>query len=1005
MVAIGDHCGGSGRGCLDGPLLGAKGTGTFRIPRLENRDIHLLSQAGNRGTAPLNDTPGRGGRLRKSNKMVAASIDYSAFLLLLGWLVAAAPLFSPASLAHAAIAPQGIAFHPVEPITSKNRSLSGIKGVYGMPSVAGLSVRKRAEILKSLQGIDAVFTPADEETIRFFRARGFRVFLTTNGFGGTDAWRRFPDSRPVRADGRFLGEPRQAPVGMSKGFQSASSAAEEELTAEMGGGVCPTHEGWRAERLKEISDWISRFGGSQGIDGIWLDFIRYPGNWEKEAVPDTCYCPRCLRKFSHDRQIELPAVKAPDAAAWIRQNRPYEWMAWKKEQIASFVRQVRAVMSGNRDILLGAFVVPWSKGERDGAVSFLLGQDAFALSEVTDVISPMLYHRMVGSREAWVGDMTAYYGEETRCAVWPIIQAEETMGAEFSSAVRYAALGGADGLLVYSHRGMDAEKRQTLAGFKPPENLIPNPDLKKRGDSSPFSGENAGITAQKGSAAAPVSPWPLLWSVKTEDLGTAWGPRYGLVSSGNLFPANRENRGAVPLLFLAAKGGTVASGEWRAPLPACKPGQTYRLSGLFHRRTWNALSDSYVSVWGQRYLLEKHSPPETLQPLRVKVVCPKHDAAPAFRFINESAADFFYLAKPKLVRGLPLPTRDPAPHGGFFYPDFFPIGVYGADLDNLDEIRKLAVNTVIIGGEGDRLRSAVAACRERGLRYVLSSPHDPERLKVYLDRLAEMGVNAADSHLAFYVDDEPEMRAVPEGRAEDIQRLVKGRFPRASTGMAIVRPSYCREYLRASDFFMIDNYPFPNMPMSWLGESMDRASREAGKDRLLSVIQAFQEGDYWPSLPGWRQMDCLAFLSVVHGSRGIFFFTWSSIGKTEEGRANLGRVVGRLNRIYPWLLEKNLETPLKVEMLSEYRMDPKGRPAVHACLKQRGGEIMLIAVNTIGAPVEARISMEAKKRKNGKRRVSAREAFSGEVYPVQGGAIRTTLQAYETKAIIWGSGL
>jgi hypothetical protein len=89
-------------------------------------------------------------------------------------------------------------------------------------------------------------------------------------------------------------------------------------------------------------------------------------------------------------------------------------------------------------------------------------------------------------------------------------------------------------------------------------------------------------------------------------------------------------------------------------------------------------------------------------------------------------------------------------------------------------------------------------------------------------------------------------------------------------------------------------------------------------------------------------------------SRGIFFFTWSSIGKTPEGRQSLGRVVGRLNKIYPWLLEKNLDRPVEVQMLSEYRVDPKGKPAVQTCLKKKGEETMLIAVNTVGAPVEAR---------------------------------------------------
>jgi len=991
------------------------------------------------------------------------------------------------------------------------------KGIFGVPSVAGMPAAKRADLLEALRGVDTVFTPAEAETISFFKSRGFRVFLTANAFGGTAAWKEFPDARPVLADGRRMGE---AP-GPAAVFPGAPAVADSAALAdEIGhGGVCPTHAGWRAARLREIGDQLTRFSGRDGgIDGIWLDFIRYPGVWENRgtlAIPDACYCPRCLAKFSRDTGITLPVApeNARDAAAWLRQNRPYEWMAWKKEQITSFARDVRTLIENRGDMaappfssgknrgavppLLGAFVVPWTKGERDGAVSFLLGQDAFALAETVDVLSPMLYHRMVGRDANWVGDMTEYCLEQTRCAVWPIIQAEETTEAEFAKAVRYAGLGGAAGLLVYSQRGMNEGKRQALAAFRPPENLIPNPEFRTKQEAV----EPAGSHAQRGPvAAAPggevpasfvpkvpvaasgstpsaapsfkvpspvaaakespaaVSAYaprrgsvPLFWSMEGAEAGSsAHGPRYGLVPASDLLPATGkgaplfppgENRGSVPI-FLAAKGGTEASGEWRAPLPACEPGQVYRMSCLFHRDTWNDLSYSYVSVWGQRYLLEKHAPRHAFQPLRVKMVCPSAPRDDFFRFTNEVPDDYFYLAAPRLVRGLPLPAPAPAPHNGFFYPGFFPIGIYGADAGNLNELRKLALNTVIIGGEGDRLGKTVASCRKKGLRYVLSPPNDPERLKVYLDRLSQMGVGADDSHLAFYVDDEPEMRAVPAGRAEDVQRLVKGRFPRASTGMATVRPSYCREYLRASDFFMIDNYPFPDMPMSWLGDSLDRAAEEAGRDRLLSVIQAFSDGDYWPSLPGWRQMDCLAFLSIVHGSRGIFFYTWSVIGKTAEGRANLGRVVGRLNKIYPWLLEKNLMATVGVEMLSEHRMDPKGRPGVHACLKRKGDELMLIAVNTLGAPVEARLKLNRGTAPpfppaispgktgtephslNEKRGRSpsfspnipgafqknpgaipplgevAREAFSGTAYPVREGAIRTTLKAYETKAFI-----
>jgi hypothetical protein len=877
-----------------------------------------------------------------------------------------------------------------------------VTGVFGVPSLAGLSGEKRAELLKGVQGANVLFVPPDEETIRVFKRRGFRVYLTANAFGGTAAWREFPDARPVLADGRLL---------------DAETGGDH-------GGVCPTHESWREAQLSRIETWIRRFGGRDGIDGIWLDFIRYPGAWEKGPIPDACYCPRCLAKFRKDTGITMPAApdKAGEAAAWIRKNRPYEWMAWKKEQIASFVREVKSVMpkrvggsdrrQPGKQLVLGAFVVPWTKGERDGAVAFLLGQDAFALSGIVDVISPMVYHRMVGRPAAWVGDMTAYYREAARCAVWPIIQAGETMSDEFAGAVRSAALGGADGLLVYSFRELDEAKRMALARFKPPENLIPNPDFRSSPLPSPtpsLSATRSGGKAQGSTApASAIPPLPASWTVRDEGTGTRHGPHYEVRSSEGL-RKNGEADPAEPFRCLGNRGGASVAGEWTAVLPACEPGETYRFSCLFHRNTWNELSYATVSLWGEDFLLERHLP-ETFQPLRVNLICPQDGASGTFRFINEGSRDAFYLGKPKLVRSLPSPTAAPAPHAGFFYPGFFPIGIYGASAGDLEDIRKLAINTVIIGGDGEQLREGVMESRAKGLRYVLSTPGEPERLKVYLDSLAELPVTADDSQIAFYVDDEPEMRAVPAGRAEDVQRLIKGRFPQASTGMAVVRPSYCREYLRASDFFMLDQYPFPNMPMSWLADSMDQAAAEAGRDRLLSVIQAFSEGDHWPSLPGWRQMDCLAFLSIVHGSRGIFFYTWPIIGKTPEGRANLGRVVGRLNRIYPWLLEKNRNEPVAVEMLSKYRVDPKGRAAVHASLKRRGGESLLIAVNTIGAPVETRLKWGERPphpapapaavppAKKGDE--EAREVFSDALYPVKNGAITMTLHAYETKAFL-----
>jgi hypothetical protein len=154
-------------------------------------------------------------------------------------------------------------------------------------------------------------------------------------------------------------------------------------------------------------------------------------------------------------------------------------------------------------------------------------------------------------------------------------------------------------------------------------------------------------------------------------------------------------------------------------------------------------------------------------------------------------------------------------------------------------------------------------------------------------------------------------------------------------------------------------------------------------------------------MPTGQEMDCLSFLSVVHGSRGIFFFTFAEIGKTKRGQERLSWVVRRLKRLYPWLLKKNLEEHPTVRMTSSHRFDPKGRPAVHCALKQRRNQFLLLAVNTIGTYTEASMELppavlDAKLPKEW------REIFSQRAYPVIAGSLSARFKPYETKAFVSG---
>ena len=422
------------------------------------------------------------------------------------------------------------------------------RGIYGVPSIKRVAPSSYEGDMERA-GVNAVFVPAEEETVHYFKKRGFQVYVAVNAFGGKGGWKKYPDSRPVKSDGSYLGS--------TQGYKGH-------------GGMCPTDPGWRNERLKYIEKIVQEFGGMDGIDGVWLDFIRYPGFWEvpDPKIPDTCYCPRCLAKFQRDSGINMPSgLDAKGSATWIKAHAPYQWMVWKKEQIASFVLETREVMDRNRGkkpLKLGLFLVPWTKGERGDAISYLLAQDPFQLSALADVISPMVYHDMCGKSAEWVGYMCGYYKETAKCPLWPIVQSVECLAEclpkDFGKAVRFAAYGGADGILVLSFKGMREGFWERLGQFE----VLP--DLMLNGLAPQYD-----LPDLRGKQRRPG---------ETTDKGLH---RAGKDAKGD---ASRiTNNASTNTLSVSVTAKDEWGAEWVAPLPACEAGGGICVQGgIFQKR-------------------------------------------------------------------------------------------------------------------------------------------------------------------------------------------------------------------------------------------------------------------------------------------------------------------------------------------------------------------------------------------------------------------------------------
>lgn len=748
------------------------------------------------------------------------------------------------------------------------------------------------------RSVGRVFLPGDRALIEQHRRAGREVFLTLNVFGGRQAWQLFPDSIPVLADGSSL----------------ADNAGQA--------GVCPTHPGWRANRLAKLVVLAREFGGDDGIQGIWLDFIRYPGRWEavQPDLPDTCYCPRCLDAFQRHSKVQLPAQLSTvaDTARWIKEQVPYEWMTWKKEQISSFVREARAVLQqndGERPLQLGVFLVPWRKSDFDGALSFLLGQDARQFAHYVDQLSPMVYHRMVGKEVAWIGEIGRYYDEIAPGRVWPIIQAEGVGGAEFKQVLAEVAQSGADEVLVYSYRSMLDHHWHGLAGFVPQPNLI--------GDSR-F--QSVGVAAGG-------------WS-----MGTGNG-----VSDTRFLqvPAGEANGPAIGI-----QAGRDGQGRWSIGLPTCEAGRVYRFSGDFFRaeRTDHHAYPE-VAVWGQEVRLNTHRMAGAFQRLQALVTCPEQvsESERRFSFWNRYPGATFWLKDPRLEPWFEPDAVGEEPPAA----EFFPIGVYGAKAENLAQIKELGLNGVVIRMD----RQSLDSCREQGLHCLLAVAREPERLLVELGRL---DADLEPERFSFYVNDEPEIHSFPVGTVGDIRRILRQRYPLHATAMAVVRPQALPFYREGADFFLLDQYPVPYMPLVWLADSLDEAAASVGVRRLQTVIQAFggehHAASGWPRPPTFAEMNCLAFLAVIHGSRGLYFYSFSEITKTPTGREDFGRVIKRLNSLRSWLVLENETDRPQVAMTSRYHLDPAGGPAVHCALKKQQGTRLLICANTIATSVSADIT-------------------------------------------------
>ncbi len=322
-----------------------------------------------------------------------------------------------------------------------------VRGIYGgVPSELWKDGKPLAD-----SGVNAVWVGSGsvtEEVVRTLHAQGARVFAEFNTLHVAGFLKAHPDAAPVGIDGK--------PCPPPSGWQ----------------GICPTHPGYRKHRMDNFRAVLTRFE----IDGIWLDYHHAHASWEqaKPEMPDTCFCARCLERFSRETRIESPAgdLLGKHQEAWVR---------WRCDVFTDWVREFREIVNAVRPkALLGTFHCPWSETDHDGAIRTKLAIDLKAQAKHVDVLSIMPYHARFGHHDdpAWISRQTQALGKllglegkpGEKPRIWPILQlsdwGEKVPAGQVRAVLDHGSRAPATGVMFFHWSGLRQQPEKVAEAVK-----------------------------------------------------------------------------------------------------------------------------------------------------------------------------------------------------------------------------------------------------------------------------------------------------------------------------------------------------------------------------------------------------------------------------------------------------------------------------------------------------------------------------------------------------------
>lgn len=203
--------------------------------------------------------------------------------------------------------------------------------------------------------------------------------------------------------------------------------------------------------------------------------------------------------------------------------------------------------------------------------------------------------------------------------------------------------------------------------------------------------------------------------------------------------------------------------------------------------------------------------------------------------------------------------------------------------------------------------------------------------------------------------DEPECYNVLPELLEDTYRALREADPLRPVGITNCSLTGLLMYARAADIRRPDPYPGFWDDGSWFqGPTFvsDRVHQifNTPADRqicALPILQAFGHGDTRPrrSGPSFAALRNMTWLAVVHGARGMSFYSWNGIMGSPDLRVGMPALLKEIRSLEPFILAVEA-----VEVAAE-------SPHVHVLARRHGDHVTICAVNVTQKPVQTTISI------------------------------------------------